>query len=286
MQDLTSAAILSWVSVITLFIGIDLMRDEDVSFIRSLTLKNVGDTSWQNLVESIGPVIATWIPIFKTEDIEEKLILAGRPYGLTATGFIGVKFLALLAGVLIGFMFIMSGFSAIFLIIAGGLFYVLPDSFLRSAVDKRRRNIYKSFPNMLGLLSTAVRAGVELGPALEIVGNKFPGPLGDEMRLAWKEMATGRARAAALRAMARRTGVDEVIRFFETIVASEERGGVDLSRVIDDFRIELIASQRRKINEQAKRVPTRMLLPMFTCIFIPTLVIILVPVLMNLFGVF
>lgn len=285
MKDLTSAAILAWVSVITLFIGIDLLRDSHNSFIRSLTLKETGESTWQRLAETVGPAISTWLPIFNMDEIEQKLILAGRPFGLTAAGFVGIKFLALAAGVLMGLFFIAIGLPVALLIISSGLLYILPDSILRSSVDKRRKKIYKNFPSLIGLLSTALNAGVELGPALEAVGNKFPGPLGDEMRLAWREMATGRPRAAALRAMAKRTGVDSVIRFFETIIAAEERGGVDLSAIIENFRVELIESQKRQVSEQAKKVPTKMLLPMFVCIFIPTLILILVPVMINLFDV-
>ena len=145
--------------------------------------------------------------------------------------------------------------------------------------------MYRKFPSLIGLLSTAISAGVELGPALEAVGETFPGPLGDELRLAWAEMATGRPRAAALRAMAKRTGVPSIIRFFETIITAEERGGIDLSVTIENFRVELVESQKRQINEQAKKVPTKMLLPMFLCIFLPTLILILVPVMLNLFQV-
>lgn len=285
MERLTQAAILSWVSIMALFIGIDLLRDDDKSFLKSIAVQDTGSTGWQRVAETIGPLVSAWLPFFSLEDIEERLILAGRPFGLSATGYIGIKIMGLLAGVMLGLLLIALQLPAILLVFSSVLLYLLPDSTLRSTIDKRRRTISKTFPVLLGLLATAIGAGVELGPALEVVGSNFPGPLGDEMRLAWREMATGRPRAAALRAMAKRTGVNSVIRFFETIVAAEERGGIDLSKLIEEFRVDLIESQKRHVNEQAKKVPTKMLLPMFLCIFIPTLILILVPVMMNLFEV-
>lgn len=285
MQDLGTAAVLTWFSVISLFVGIDLLKQNHRSFIRNFTLKDTGDSTWQRLAETVGPLISTWLPIFNMEEIDNKLVLAGRPFKLTASGFVGIKFLAIASGILFGLFLMMLGLPVFFMIISAGLLYLLPDSILRSTIDKRKTTIYKSFPSLIGLLSTALNAGVELGTALEVVGNKFPGPLGDEMRLAWREMATGRPRAAALRAMAKRTGVNSVARFFETIVAAEERGGIDLSVVINDFRVDLIESQKRQVTEQASKVPTKMLLPIFVCIFIPTIILILVPVMMNLFDV-
>lgn len=285
MGDLKTAAVLAWVSVICAFVGIDLLKESDGSFIRSFALKQSDDSLWQRLAETFGPMVATWLPIFNLEEVEKKLIYAGRPYGLTATGFAGVKFLALMAGLLFGLFLVALGFPVIIVLLPTALLYLLPDSTLRSIIDKRRREMYRKFPSLIGLLSTAISAGVELGPALEAVGETFPGPLGDELRLAWAEMATGRPRAAALRAMAKRTGVPSIIRFFETIITAEERGGIDLSVTIENFRVELVESQKRQINEQAKKVPTKMLLPMFLCIFLPTLILILVPVMLNLFQV-
>jgi len=219
------------------------------------------------------------------DDIEQQLMWAGRPYGLTATGFVGVKFMSLAAGTFLGLLLVSVGYPAVLLFAAMGLMYLLPDSTLKSAYQKRQRSIYRSFPGMISLLSTAVHAGVELGPSLELMSKRFPGPLGDEMRQAWKEMATGRPRSAAMRALGKRTGVAPVERFFETIISAEERGGVNISEMIDEFRDELISSQKRKAQEEAKKVPTKMLLPMFLCVFIPTVLLILVPAVLQLLEV-
>ena len=123
-----------------------------------------------------------------------------------------------------------------------------------------------------------MNAGLEISTAFEIIARRYPPPLGDELRLAWREMATGRARSAALRDIGKRTGVSAVSRFFESIVVAEERGSGNLSSAIEIFRRELSESQRRKMQEEAKKIPTKMLLPLMLCIFVPLVLLLLVPI--------
>lgn len=281
-MDLTTILFLSWLMVILFFLGLAMLRsDEDSQLLKLMTQSR----NWREAAETFGPLVSTWLPIFNMPDIEQKLVWAGRPMGLSAVGFVGLKGIALMLGLVFGLFLVLLKLPPFFLLVAVVLAYLLPDSFLRSACEKRQKEIYKTFPIMVSLLQTAISAGVELGPALAAISRNFPGPLGDELRIAWKEAATGRFESAALAAMAKRTGVPVVIRFFDTLNTARERGGVDLSLLIEDFRHDLVESQRRQVQEQAKKVPTKMLLPMFVCIFIPTLLLILVPVMLNLFRV-
>jgi tight adherence protein C len=285
MESIFLAALMAGAAVVAFFMGIDLLRGPEDSYIRAFIERDRSKGTWKDFAEAIGPYISNLLPIFNMDDIEQQLMWAGRPYGLTATGFVGVKFMSLAAGTFLGLLLVSVGYPAVLLFAAMGLMYLLPDSTLKSAYQKRQRSIYRSFPGMISLLSTAVHAGVELGPSLELMSKRFPGPLGDEMRQAWKEMATGRPRSAAMRALGKRTGVAPVERFFETIISAEERGGVNISEMIDEFRDELISSQKRKAQEEAKKVPTKMLLPMFLCVFIPTVLLILVPAVLQLLEV-
>lgn len=275
------SAFFASLSVILFFVGYDLMRDD--SALRSLSGSS-GRKYWQVAAEMVGPSIASWLPKLSLENIEQKLTWAGNPLGLNAETFLGLKFLALLGGIILGSFIAILEMPSFIIIVAALIAYLIPDTLLKETYAKRQKKIAKDLPNMINLLQTAVYAGVELGPALEAVGKNFPGPLGDELRIAWREMATGRSRAGALRAMAKRTGVAPLERFLETIVTAEERGGADLSETINNFRVELANSQSRKIQEEAKKIPTKMLAPMFMCIFFPMLVLLLYPVVIQVMS--
>lgn len=240
---------------------------------------------WKLFAEEIGPFISNLIPIFDIEKIDVKLSVAGNPFGLTAESFVGAKFVLLALGLIVGSGLSVLGIPVFAILLIGLVFYAVPDLLLKNAFEERQSKIYKDFPGFLSLISTAVSAGIDFDQALLSVSRKFPGPLGDELRMAWKEIATGGARATVLRQTARRTGIDVVERFFETVITARERGGVKLSTMIEIFNGELVESQRRKIQEESQKIPTKMLAPIFACIFLPTIFMIATPVIISLFDI-
>ncbi|MHB1418662.1 MAG: type II secretion system F family protein [Bacillota bacterium] len=277
MNNALLAAWLAWLGVFLAFLGFDLLRQPDQSFIRSMAgIEN--KNSWTHFAEAVGPVVAAWFPAVNMEQLRRKLIWAGEPLGITAEGYIGLKILGLIAGICLGGLLSAVGLPSMLIPALGILAYFIPDYFLTDAVTKRRNSISREMPSMAGLLSTAVKAGVELGPALEAVSKSMAGPLGDEMRRSWREMVTGQPRAVALRAMAKRTGVTTVERIVETIVTAEERGGVNISDALQTFMQDIRASQSRKAQEAARKIPTKMLLPLVVCLFIPMLAMLGTPV--------
>lgn len=276
---------ISFIGVIMLIAGLDLMK-EDRSYLRIYfrnTSKPQGKLTWQDIVEKLGPTISSMIPIYNIALLEQRLTWAGRPFGVTAQGFIGLKVTLAMLGILVGVFLATFEIPFIFGLLLAILLYFAPDGIIRGKIEERQKAIYRALPNMISLLATAVNAGVELRPALEAISKKFPPPLGDELRLAWREMATGKSRADALRALGRRTGVPAVERFFETIITAEERGGVDLSLTIEVFRRELMEAQSRKMQEIKNKIPTKMLLPLTLCIFIPLVLLMLIPIGVSIF---
>ena len=269
-------ALFASLAVVLFVIGLDIARDGH--YLGEIT---VNKQSWRTLTEIFRPLISSLMPGLIIKQVEQRLTWAGNPFNLDAETFLAIRFLFLLAGTLLGFIITLLGMPSIVILISALIAFLIPEALLKETYKKRQRKINRDLPNMINLLQTAIYAGVELGPALEAVGRNFPGPLGDELRIAWREIATGRSRAGALRAMGKRTGVIALERFIEAIVTAEERGGVNLSEAINNFRVELVNSQLRKVQEEANKIPTRMLAPIFICIFIPMLVLLLFPVVVQ-----
>lgn len=269
---------ISFVGVLSLIVGVDLLREDRSYLKRYFKINSLTGFAWQDFVERIGPAIAVLLPIYNIEYLEQRLKWAGNPYGLTAHGFIGSKAGLAVGGILFGIFIATLEIPFMFGLMLAVLLYFLPDGLIRGEIEKRQKAIYRSLPNMIGLLATAIAAGVELRPAFEAISKKIPPPLGDELRLAWREMATGKARSQAFRDLGKRTGVPAVERFFETIITAEERGGVDLSIIIETFKKDLLSAQHRKMQEAAKKIPTKMLLPLTLCIFIPLVLLMLIPI--------
>jgi len=160
--------------------------------------------------------------------------------------------------------------------------YFLPNALLNERIEKRQNTVKRDLPSMVGLLATSVKAGVELGTAFETISMNIPSILGEELRKAMREISTGSQRSEALKRMCERIGVDSLDRFIETINTAEERGGVNVSDVLESFTDDIKAMKKLDMEEKAKKLPTKMLLPIFVCVFVPMLILLLTPVVFTL----
>lgn len=161
-------------------------------------------------------------------------------------------------------------------LLLAGLGWAWPALGLDRQVAARQRAIRRELPLLTDLLSSAVAAGMELTPALARIAARLPGPLGAELRRAWREMAAGRARIEALEDMAERTGVEEL----EHLVASlrtADRYGVPVARALAEHGKEAAARMRARAEERAQTAGARMLLPLMLCVFLPFIILLLTP---------
>lgn len=162
------------------------------------------------------------------------------------------------------------------------LCYTMPDIWLQKTLEERKKKIRKELPIMLDFLIMSLKAGVELVPALERVSQQLKGPLGEELRHAWREIATGRSRAAALRAMAARTGEPDVERFVQSVIITEERGNSNFAESLMEYSQYIAESQKRRLEEEARKLPTKILAPIIIFIFIPLMMMLIMPVMTML----
>lgn len=275
-NTLMAAAWLTWIAVILLFIGIDAIRQKERMGYEKLF--NIDKNPLLSVAEKLGPIVAAWFPVANIEGIEQLIIYAGRPYGLNAELFIGIKIVAMGMGFIAGTGLTLIGFPSIFTFVLMLIFYFMPDYYIRGKAEQRQKSIRADLPLMLDFLVTSLKAGVELVPAMNIIGGQFYGPLGEELRRATTEIMTGKPRAHALRDMSQRTGVEEVERFVQTLIVTEERGNQNLAESIDEYTKELRASRLRKAEEEARKLPTKIVGPLVLCIFLPMVILLMAPV--------
>lgn len=272
---------LSFISILLLIIGLDLSRGSK-SKIASLT----GNVTILTLAGQVSPYVSSWLPEIKMRDIDIQLMWAGQPYGINAEQYIGIKVIFSILGFMAGILVCMFGLPLIFAVFFAVIGFLIPTLMLRSRAEKRKGEIASTLPNMIGLLSVAVSAGIEMSTALKEISLIMPGALGAEFRYTYKEINTGRPRANAFRDLAKRTGVPIVERFIDTLITAEERGGVNLSEMLTEFNYTIREMNSKKIQEEARKLPTKMQLPLFLCIFGPMLIIILIPVAFTLMEAF
>ena len=187
-------------------------------------------------LERLGSLLTARMAKNRQMVLQNKLNLAGRPYGLSVNGFEVFKVIAGIMIALVAFWF-------------GGLLFP------------------KTFPLQLGA------AGLGFDAAIGRLVEKFHNALTDEFAQVLNEIRLGRPRLEALDDMGRRSGVEELHTFIQALIQSEQLG-VGIAKVLRIQSEEMRRRRRQRAEEQAAQAPLKMLFPMIGCIF-PTLFIVL-----------
>ena len=239
--------------------------------------KSFSERVLQPVIENVGRLIASRTPDRAKQAMAIKLRLAGNPGQLTPEGFqvarYGVAILGFVLGILLGAL----THNPLFLTLGavGGtlLGYFFPLMWLNSKAGGRRKQVQKSLPDAMDLLTIASEAGLSFDQALATITEKFNNPLTDEFRVVLQEVQLGRPRLEALDEMGRRCGVEDVNNFVQAVIQSEQMG-VGIAKILRIQATELRRKRRQRASEQAAQASLKMMLPMVGCIF-PTLWIIL-----------
>jgi len=234
------------------------------------------------LARQLSPLMSQYLPEARMDHYEARLLWAGSPLSLKADVFVGLKLLLASAGAVCGLVLTLGGVSPLAAVAAGIGCFFFPDILLKERVGLRQWRITHDMPLMLGLLVTALRSGVEFGQAFAAISESFPGALGQEMRNAWELMATGTPRREALRVMAMRTGVLNVRRFSDAVAAASERGNDQFSMQLELLAKDAMDALYKAAQEDARKKPALILLPLFLFILTPTLIMLLTPILMQI----
>ena len=163
----------------------------------------------------------------------------------------------LLAGVVAGAL---AGVVAVPMLVLAPLLGVVgravPDRLLHAMARRRRRAIVGMLPDLLDLMVICVEAGMALDPALALAADRLGGPLGDEVRATLSDQALGTPRRSAYRALADRTGSDDVARLVAALLQAEELG-TPLATALAGQAESLRAARRQAARDRAARAAPR-----------------------------
>ena len=167
-------------------------------------------------------------------------------------------------------------------LLAASLGAFWPLVWIREHRAKRLRDISRSLPFYLDIVTLSVESGTNLTGALSHAVAKGPaGPLQAELERVLSDVRAGRTRAEALRALAERIDLPAIASWVAALVSAERQG----SSLGPTLRAQ--AEQRRQERFQlaeklAMRAPVKMLFPLLVFIFPCTFVLLLFPVAVRL----
>ncbi|MBY9073781.1 type II secretion system F family protein [Nocardioides sp. WL0053] len=224
------------------------------------------------------------------ERIRHKLDVAGNPPGWTVdrvtslkfVGFAGALGLSLVACLLLG---VGSGPTIAVCVLAALIGYLAPNMYLYQIGYDRTAKLRRALPDALDLLTISVEAGLGFDAALSQVARNTQGPLADEFARVLQEMQIGLGRSKALRALGERTSLPEIRGFVSSMVQADAFG-IPIGQVLRVQASEIRVKRRQRAEEQAQKVPVKILLPLVFCILPCLFLIVLGPAVISIIGVF
>lgn len=223
------------------------------------------------------------------ERIQHRLDIAGNPPAWDVSRIIGLKVLGLV--VLAGLSFVWalgtgSVLKILVLPVAFGSFgYVLPNILVYNAGQKREKLMQRALPDALDLLTISVEAGLGFDAAVMRVAKNTDGPLAQEFSRLLQEMQIGVGRMAAMRAMAERSSLADLKSFCLAMVQADQLG-IPIGRVLRIQSNEMRVKRRQRAEEQAQKVPVKIMVPLVLFILPCLFVVILGPAAIRIIGVF
>jgi len=155
-----------------------------------------------------------------------------------------------------------------------------PYLYLKFRIRERKREVERSLPDFLDMLTFTVEAGLGLVPALKRVSIGIIGVFGEELQHALVQIELGFSRREALEELVIRNPSPDVEHFVEAILLSE-RLGTSLARTMR-IQADLLRTRRRQRAEvKAQTAPIR-IIPALVFFFLPSLLLIyLAPPIIN-----
>lgn len=230
-------------------------------------------------------------PSRNIEKVSQNLLRAGHPYGLSIQDFLGIK---LLVGMSMGIgLLALSAFKGASLLPAiafsvtlGIIGFILPDFWLGSQVKKRKKEIVRNLPDALDMLTICVDAGAGLDSAMLKIGQKWYNAVAIEFGKVVGEIRMGMTRREALQNMANRTDVPELSSFV-AVLQQADQFGLSIATVLHTQSEQMRAKRWQRAEEEARKVPTKLLFPLVFMIFPAMLTVTIgpaIPVLLKTFA--
>jgi tight adherence protein C len=223
--------------------------------------------------------------------IADKLALAGfdQPYAQRAFTLARAAGTLLLPGIVLLFMSVTGEWppvTKLYMILLGSVLagLYLPGIIVSSRAENRGKEILNGFPDTLDLLLVCLEAGLGIDAAFSRVGAEITTSHPLLARLFAQvslELRAGRSREAALRLMAKKSGVSEITAF-TTLIIQSDKLGASVAQALRIYAAEMREARRMRAEEKAARIPVLLSVPL-VCFMLPTMIaVLMLPAAINM----
>ncbi|TIM14929.1 MAG: type II secretion system F family protein [Mesorhizobium sp.] len=170
-----------------------------------------------------------------------------------------------------------------------GLACLVIPSVMLDRFEKGQKQVYRrGFPDFMDMMITCADAGMSLEAAVERVSAELAGThkwLGIQLTIMNLQLRAGKPLREALRELADRIGLDEA-RALAVLFRQSEELGTSLTDALRVYSDEMRSQRILSAEERANSLPVKMMIPLGLCIFPVVMMIIMLPVIIRMMGVF
>jgi tight adherence protein C len=269
--------------------GATRLGQDGLTDLRTIVLqRSVTDRTIKPLLERIGAALRKITPSRRVASLSKRIQAAGSPPGWTVERFIAVR---VACATVLGLLFALrvatqpTLLNVIFLGFATVFGYFLPVGLLDRRVGARNLLIRGAVSDTVDQLAVMVRAGLGIDAAIARAARSGEGPLADELARVMQDMRVGIGRGVALTSLSERVDVPE-LRSVVSALAQAERLGVPVAQTLQLQAAELRVKRRQLAEEQAMKLPVKILFPMVACILPVLFIVLLGPAAIRIFAQF
>lgn len=166
--------------------------------------------------------------------------------------------------------------------VVGALFgWIYPVIWLRDRLAARKRELLKTLPFYLDIITLCVEAGLNMQGAMNQAVAKGPkGVLRDEVQRVLRDIRAGKGRATSLRDMAERL-TEPSITNFATAVIQAESMGMNLGPILRAQAEQRRSERFLRAEKLAMEAPVKLLFPLIAFIFPCTFIVLFFPIVMK-----
>ncbi|MER9745432.1 MULTISPECIES: type II secretion system F family protein [unclassified Mesorhizobium] len=170
-----------------------------------------------------------------------------------------------------------------------GLGCIVIPSIALDRFENGQKQIYRrAFPDFMDMMITCADAGMSLEAAVERVGAELAGThkwLGIQLSIMNLQLRAGKPLREALRELADRIGLEEA-RALAVLFRQSEELGTSLTEALRVYSDEMRTQRILRAEERANALPVKMMIPLGLCIFPVVMMVIMLPVVIRMKGIF
>lgn len=157
------------------------------------------------------------------------------------------------------------------------IFYLLPSEILKSKINNIKNKVIIELPDFIDVLSSLINAGLNLDESIKYFALNYKGEIKNLLLIFRIKQLEGFSKIEAYEHIGRLSFCEEFNRIVK-ILAQSEIIGNPVKEVLRNFSVEIRNNQKDQLKIRTEKLENNLIFIIFIFIFIPMLLIFLVPV--------